>query len=79
VHLVGCIRRKFVTMHGHMNIKFMVVGSICSIQSTRSMCYSLLLAIVLFYSWEDANFTYTHFAYVKWLAIKQKICNITVF
>ena len=27
---------------------------------TCSMCYNLLLSIVLFYSWEDTYFTYTY-------------------
>ena len=26
VHLVGFIIKKFVTMHGHMNVKFVMIG-----------------------------------------------------
>jgi len=29
VHLVGFITKKFVTMHGHMNVKF-VLDKVCS-------------------------------------------------
>jgi len=32
VHLVGFIKKKFVTMHGHMNVKnFLLLSSMCNI------------------------------------------------
>jgi len=44
VHLVGFITKKFVTMHGHMNVEYNkrshFLSTYCSLRSVpRSVCY----------------------------------------
>jgi hypothetical protein len=42
VHLVGFITKKFVTMHGHMNLKFALNYSVPSFSSCHNLMYKLI-------------------------------------
>jgi len=44
VHLVGFIKKKFVTMHGHMNVKKMFTVILCT-PSRKGPCTELVFTV----------------------------------
>jgi DNA polymerase II small subunit/DNA polymerase delta subunit B len=50
VNLVGCIIRKFVTMHDHMNVKFVQDLLLDEVTAVTGACTNLMKAVILLQS-----------------------------